>query len=140
LKVDFYYLTRTPVEQTLPLIAEKVVGQGQRLLVVSGDDDQLKRLDTALWTYRADSFLPHGREGDQPILLAETICEEGFQNVSLCDGVWREEALSFDRTFYLFDAETVGNARTAWRSLSALEEAECRYWKQTEEGRWVEGP
>ena len=35
MQVDFYHLTRLPLERALPQIAEKVVASGARLLVVS---------------------------------------------------------------------------------------------------------
>jgi DNA polymerase-3 subunit chi len=62
------------------------------------------------------------------------------RNVALADGVWRDEALSFDRVFYFFDTGTIDQARTSWRALKDRGEAERHYWKQDENGRWTEGP
>ena len=64
----------------------------------------------------------------------------GARNVALIDGVWREEALGFDRAFYLFDADTIAQARAAWRALGTREDINRRFWKQDEDGRWREGP
>src|SRR3546814_15042584 len=74
LRVDFYHLTRTPVESVLPRLLEKVVSGGERALVVAGDAGLLARLDEQLWRYEPASFLPHGIAGGgdeaaQPILL-----------------------------------------------------------------------
>jgi DNA polymerase-3 subunit chi len=140
--VDFYHLTASPLEKVLPSIAEKVLASGERLLVVA-DEAQLARLDEQLWTYAKDTFLPHGR-GDadaQPILLAaEPVAANGATNVALADGAWRDEALSFARTFYFFDAAHLDGARAAWRALKANAEATARYWMQDERGKWVQGP
>jgi DNA polymerase-3 subunit chi len=140
--VDFYHLSAAPLEKVLPAIAEKVLASGERLLVVA-DEAQLARLDEQLWTYAKDSFLPHGR-GDaeaQPILLSsEAVAANGATNVALADGAWRDEALSFARTFYFFDAAHLDVARAAWRALKANAEATARYWKQDERGKWVQGP
>src|SRR3546814_6218378 len=65
LRVDFYHLTRTPVESVLPRLLEKVVSGGERALVVAGDAGLLARLDEQLWRYEPASFLPHGIAGDR---------------------------------------------------------------------------
>jgi DNA polymerase III subunit chi len=139
--VDFYHLTATPLERVLPAICEKVLAQGARLLVVA-DSGLLPRLDEQLWTYARDSFLPHGREDRerQLILLSETAePANGATHVALADGVWREEALEFERAFYFFDAGHLDSARAAWRALKGRDGIESRYWKQVE-GKWVQGP
>ena len=146
MQVDFYHLEAVPLERVLPRIAERLVGDGQRLLVIAADDALAARLDADLWTYAADAFLPHGRAGaegaaDQPVLIAAIADPvNGARNVAIADGVWRDEALGFDRAFYLFDAATIADARAAWRALGLREDIARRYWKQDEDGRWREGP
>jgi len=138
--VDFYHLVVAPVERVLPSIAEKVLAGGGRLLVVG---EALDAIDKALWTHSPDSFLPHGRDNEeaQPILLsAEPIALNGAANIALADGRWREEALGFERAFYFFDSARLDEARGAWRALKGREGVETRYWKQSEGGRWVQGP
>jgi DNA polymerase-3 subunit chi len=140
LRADFYYLTRTPLEKALPGIAERVRASGEKLLILGEDAELLDRLDLLLWTYRADSFLPHGREGDQPILLATSIGEgAAYPNLAYVDGVWRDAPEGTVRVFYFFDEATRDAARNAWRQLAGLP-IERRYWKQEEGGRWAEGP
>jgi DNA polymerase-3 subunit chi len=139
--VDFYHLSASPLERVLPTICEKVLAGGGKLLVVA-EEGQLGRLDEQLWTYARDSFLPHGREGGetQPILLSQTPdAANGAANIALADGLWREEALGFERAFYFFDAAQIDTARGAWRTLKGREGVESRYWKQVD-GRWVQGP
>ena len=142
MKVDFYHLARSPIERVLPAISEKVLAGGGRLLVVAGEE-QLARLDEQLWTHAPDSFLPHGRDNaeNQPILLAsEPVAKNGAANIAIADGIWRDEALGFDRAFYFFDSAALDQAREAWRALSKRDGVEPRYWKQDEQGRWVQGP
>src|SRR3546814_10695153 len=62
------------MERVVPVLAERVVSRGGRLLIVAGED-RLVPLDRLLWTFKAESFLPHACAGgdadaDQPILLA----------------------------------------------------------------------
>jgi len=142
MQVDFYHLAVAPIERVLPRIGEKVVEEGGRLLIVA-DEPLLGRLDALLWTYAQDSFLPHGMDDAerQPILLSTAVePANGARNVALADGVWREGALDFDRTFYFFDAARLDDARSAWRALGDREGVERRYWKQDEAGKWVQGP
>jgi DNA polymerase III subunit chi len=146
LRVDFYHLTRSPVNAVLPVIAERLLGGGERLLVCAGDDALRLGLDKCLWDYRADSFLPHGQAGGdhddtQPILLSDdTAAPNGAHNIALADGIWRNAALGFDRAFFFFTSETIDDARAAWRGLGDRNEVERHYWKQDEAGKWREGP
>ncbi|SMF78940.1 DNA polymerase III subunit chi [Allosphingosinicella indica] len=143
--VDFYHLAASPLERVLPAVAEKVVAGGGRLLVV-GEEALLARIDAQLWTYRPDSFLPHGRAGaegdaEQPVLLSSgPAAVNGARNVAIADGIWREEALGFERAFYFFDSARLDDARGAWRALGGREGVERRFWKQDDRGRWIEGP
>ena len=73
-EVLFYHLERQPLERVLPSLLEKTLERGWRAVVQSGSEERLEALDTALWTYREDSFLPHGTRKDgnvalQPIYL-----------------------------------------------------------------------
>jgi len=141
-QVDFYHLTRTPVERVLPRIAERVLEESGRLLIVSEDEALAERLDAHLWNYRPESLQPHGRAGapgekDQPVLISAS-CEASnlARNIALADGVWRDDALKFDRAFLLFGEDHIQDAREAWRSLGKIEGLDLRYWKQDEAGKW----
>ena len=142
MQVDFYHLTATPLERALPQIAERMVAAGSRLLIVADDEDARAALDRLLWSYTPDSFLPHAQAGAaddaaQPVLIAgDAAAGNGARHVALADGVWRNEALDFDRAFHFFGEDQVEEARAAWRSLSGRRDVERRYWKQNEAGRW----
>ncbi|MFM7029101.1 MAG: DNA polymerase III subunit chi [Chakrabartia sp.] len=139
MKADFYYLTRTPLDRALPAIAERVRASGERLHIAADDAGLLDQLDALLWVYKPESFLPHGRSGDQPILLAPPGAALGYPNIAFVDGLWRDPPEGTVRVFYFFDAASLDAARTAWRGLGE-QPVERRYWKQDENGRWVEGP
>ena len=140
--VDFYHVSASPLERVLPAICERVLASGERLLVVA-EEDMLPSLDEQLWAYAKNSFLPHGTENaeKQPILLSsQPVAANGATHIALADGRWREEALGFARTFYFFDGDRLDDARGVWRALKGNAEAEPRYWKQDERGKWVQGP
>jgi DNA polymerase-3 subunit chi len=141
-QVDFYQLAGTPAEQVIATLAEKVLGADGRLLIVAEDEAQLARLDRMLWDQGASSFLPHGVAGGaddarQPILLSTSPdAPNQARNMLIADGTWREAALTFDRSFYLFDNDTLEGARLAWKLLAGREGVERRYWAR-EAGKWV---
>ncbi|MFC6621571.1 DNA polymerase III subunit chi [Novosphingobium panipatense] len=143
MRVDFYQLSRDPVEAALPLIARKVLADGGRLLVVSADRDQRERISRSLWSLGPETFLANGHSGEgederQPILLSENVAPVNDATfLALADGRWREGEATFARTFFMFDENTVQHARQVWRDLRAREGVEHFYWKQ-ENGRWVQ--
>ena len=145
MRVDFYLLSRDPVEAALPAIARAALRAGERMLVVSGDSDQLATLDKALWEHQAEEFLAHGMADNrhaerQPILLSDR-CEavNGARFVALADAVWRDEAFEFERAFVFYPPSTIDEVRACWRKLGQREDVEKHFWKQNG-GRWAEGP
>jgi DNA polymerase-3 subunit chi len=141
MQVDFYQLAGTPPEQVIASLAEKILGGDGRLLIVAGDEAYLARLDRMLWDQGAASFLPHGVAGGaddarQPILLSTSPDAPNLaRNMLIADGEWRDAALTYDRSFYLFDNSTLEGARLAWKLLAGREGVDRRYWAQID-GRW----
>ena len=142
MRVDFYQLGAAQPDGVIAAIAGKLLGDGQRLLVVAADEGLLARLDRQLWDQGAASFLPHGLAGGpddaaQPILLSTgTDAPNLARNILVADGEWREAALAYDRAFHLFDEATLEAARLAWKLLAGREGVERHYWA-LEGGRWT---
>ena len=142
MRVDFYQLGAAQPDSVVAAIAGRLIGEGQRLLVVARDEALLARLDRQLWDQGAASFLPHGLAGGsddaaQPVLLSTgTDAPNRARNILLADGEWRDSALAYERAFYLFDEATLDGARLAWKLLAGREDAERNYWA-LEEGKWV---
>jgi DNA polymerase-3 subunit chi len=142
MQVDFYQLSGAPPEPVIASLAEKVLGADGHLLIVAGDDAYLVRLDRMLWDQGPTSFLSHGIAGGtddarQPILLSTSPDAPNLaRNMLIADGKWRDAALTYDRSFYLFDDRTLDDARLAWKLLAGREGVDRRYWAQ-EGGKWV---
>jgi len=142
-QVDFYQLSGTSAEEVIASLAEKVLLADGRLLIVAEDDAYLARLDRILWGQDAGSFLPHGLAGGaedarQPILLSTSPdAPNQARNILIADGIWREAALTYERSFYLFDNTTLDGARLAWKLLAGREGIERRYWAR-EDGKWLQ--
>lgn len=145
MKVDFWLLSRDPAERVVAMIAERVLAEGSRALVVADDDGQREAIGSALWEAKPEAFLAHGESGGehdarQPILLSGT-CDaaNGASACILADGRWRAETLqndAFDRIFLLFGEEQRDAARSAWREVSARDGLERSFYEQ-QGGRWV---
>jgi len=74
-EILFYHLQRQPLERVLPQLLERSFERGWRVVVQAASDERVDALDAHLWTYRDDTFLPHGtvREAEtaaQPLLSA----------------------------------------------------------------------
>lgn len=141
MKVDFWQISRDPVERVVALIAERVMDAGERLLVVAEGMEARLAISRALWNATPDAFLANGlAESDhadrQPILLAGAIDKANTaSHVIFADGIWRDPA-GFERAFLLFDDGTIDAARAIWRSLDGQPELERAFFRQ-DGGRWV---
>jgi DNA polymerase-3 subunit chi len=142
-RVDFYQLAAgAHADSVISALATRLLGDGQRLLVVAADEAQLARLDRLLWDQGPTSFLPHGLAGGtedtaQLVLLSQSIdAPNGARNLLIADGEWRETALGYDRAFFLFGDDTLEAARLAWKLLAGRDGVERNYWAH-EDGRWV---
>lgn len=142
MQVDFYQLSRDPVERVVSLLAGKVLESGARLSIAARDPVLRERLSEALWAADPPAFLAHGMAGEdhaerQPILIGET-CDRTNQAsmVLLADGEWHEDATRFERAMLLFGESATEAARELWRSFAGRENIERRFFKQDERGRW----
>ena len=140
----FYHLERTTLADALPELLEKTLAKGWRALVRVGSEDRLKTLDADLWTFRNDSFLPHGVAGGQddarqPILLTTSEANTNQAQVLFTlDGVMPDAPRAFERCAILFDGgddTAVGAARDMWRKAKD-DGLSIAYWKQSIEGQW----
>ncbi|MEE9434204.1 MAG: DNA polymerase III subunit chi [Sphingorhabdus sp.] len=145
MQVDFYQLTRDPAEKLVPVLAQKTLDAGKRLLIVSDAGSQREALSKALWEWKPESFLAHANTGEsddsvQPILISGLASATNDASYLLiADGKWRGEVSGMERIFYLFQPEHTDDARSAWRALGESEGVSPKYWRQ-DGGRWVEGP
>ena len=143
-EILFYHLEGQPLERVLPQLVEKTLERGWRAVIETSSRDRAEAIDTLLWTYRDDSFVPHGIMGeatdpDQPVLIATgTENPNAAQVRFFVDRAVPQSAEGYTRIVYLFsghDPEAVTEARVAWKALQAGNE--LTYWQQDPNGRWV---
>lgn len=143
-EVLFYHLEQQPLERVLPSLLERTVGRGWRAVVQCGSQERLDALDTWLWTYRDDSFLPHGTARDGPAAMQPVFLTIGAENPNaaqvrfLVEGATVPELGGYDRIVHLFDGHdpsAVEQAREEWKRARAAG-FEVTYWQQADNGRW----
>jgi DNA polymerase-3 subunit chi len=142
-EVLFYHLEQRPLEAVLPQLLEKTLERGWRAVVEIGSPERAEALEAHLWTYRDDSFLPHGLAGEdtdplQPVLLTTTNENPNGAEVRFfVDRAVPQSAEGYQRLVYLFsghDPDAVAEARLAWRALTPGNTV--TYWQQNQDGRW----
>ena len=141
----FYHLQHQPLERVLPTLLEKSLERGWRVVVQAASEERIEALDAHLWTFRDDSFLPHGtwREAEaraQPVLLTVNADNPNGAAVRfLIDGAAvPEDAAAYQRIVLIFDGEdpdAVTAARERWRESKA-KGFDVTYWQTDEAGRW----
>lgn len=141
-EIWFYHLERSSLDQVLPELLDRTLQRGWRALVRVADPRRLDEIDERLWTWREESFLAHGRAGDdhaarQPILLTSSLENpNGAQALFIVDGSDLGATEGLARCFIIFDGRdetALHGARERWKALKARG-AHLAYWKQTDEG------
>ncbi|WP_343079302.1 DNA polymerase III subunit chi [Ostreiculturibacter nitratireducens] len=141
----FYHLTRSPVEATLPMLLQKSLDAGWRVVVRGRDTARMSWLDEKLWLAPEEGFMPHGLAGGahdalQPVLLT---CAREMPNRPAClisvDGaeVSADEGEGLERLCVLFDGNddaSLSVARAQWKMLTGAG-MKAQYWSE-ESGRW----
>lgn len=145
----FYHLERRTLEDVLPGLVEKSLERGWRAVIKVESADRADALDTLLWTYNQENFLPHAQLGDgeaarQPVLIT---LDDGNPNgaaiLLLVGGApmpdWTSEALKLlTRIVLMFDGRdpsAVQTAREAWKAAKASGH-DVTYWKESPSGKW----
>jgi DNA polymerase-3 subunit chi len=143
-EILFYHLERRPLAEALPLLVERCLERGWRAVVQAGSMERAAALDTLLWTFRDDSFLPHGlagdgREGEHPVVLtADEANPNGAVVRFLVDGADLADATGYLRLVYMFDGrddDAVAGARRIWKRHKDAGHP-VSYWRQSAQGRW----
>ena len=148
-EVRFYHLVRQRQDDVLPVLALKAYEKGHRIVIRMPDEDQVKRMNDHLWTFRVNSFLPHGCAKDghaelQPIWLTEKADDipnkadvlilaqggEKAEDGELPDGV----ALCCEMLNGHDDGDVSG-ARKRWKAYKDAGH-DVTYWQQNERGGW----
>jgi DNA polymerase-3 subunit chi len=144
-EILFYHLKGQTPEQVLPALLQKSLERGWRVVVQGSSEERIEALDAHLWTWRDDSFLPHGtwrdvEAAEQPIVL--TLKDDNPNGAVvrfLVEGAAMPgDARAYQRVVLLFDGEdpeAVETARARWNEAKSAG-FEATYWQADERGAW----
>lgn len=145
--INFYQLSKTPIEEALPSLLEKILSTSGKAVVLCRDEKLIKTLDDVLWQVGGTRFIPHGTDNDdfkeqQPVFLTSVNDNPNGAKFLVNVGVMEDEFYqNFDKTLMLFsqaDAKETEAARILWKNLKSSGSAELKYFKQNDKGNWEE--
>lgn len=145
----FYQLERRSIDAVIPGLVEKTLERGWRAVIRTDSAERADGIDTLLWVYQEQSFLPHAQLGDgkaerQPVLITvEDVNPNGAQVLFLVGGAElpRLEAESWsalNRIVVVFDGH---DDRALARARQVLATAtkhghEITWWKESTTGKF----
>lgn len=143
-RFDFYHLQKSPLEQVLPKLCEKAYATGKRIKILVGTEERVEFINSLLWTYNEESFLPHGSKKDgfaeeQPIFISSSESNENNAEILiLVDGAMPkiEDLTTYERVLNIFDGTneiSLNNARDYWKEIKSTD-GELHYWQQKDNG------
>ena len=145
-QASFYQLEKTPYARVLPILLERCLDAKMRVLLRAPTEEVVQSLDGLLWTYKQESFLPHGTDKNddaqsQPIYITEKAENpNGASLLALVEGAEPFQITEFERCLYLFDAqnaEMLARARAHKKDMEA-NGVKVKSWRQSDEGKWEE--
>ncbi len=145
-QIGFYHLLKLPLEKAMPKLLEKAVGAGLRVVLMAGSPERVNSLNSLLWTYSDESWLPHGSASDgdaalQPIWLTDRDENpNGATVLMLCDSAHPHSLDGFARCLDLFDGndpDAVAAARDRWKLWKGQGHS-LVYYQQNLNGGWEE--
>ena len=123
-KVIFIEVTANRMEMSACQIAERTYLRGDRLHIMAADQRQAARFDDLLWTFRPDSFVPHGSFGGKkneplPPVVITTDPEKipGFESLLMLDYCPVETVAQFSQAIHLVivdNRERLAASRDYW--------------------------
>jgi DNA polymerase-3 subunit chi len=145
----FYHLERRSLDATLPSLVEKTLERGWRALIRTESAERADMIDTLLWTYDDQSFMPHAQKGDgeagaQPVLITtENDNANAADVLFLVGGATPPEwdgtlAKALTRIVLMFDGRDDASlvaARTNWKAAKAAGH-DVTYWKESPSGKF----
>ena len=143
----FYHLERRSLEDVLPGLVEKSLQRGWRAAIKTDSSERSDALDTLLWTYDDQSFLPHAQLGDgeasgQPVLITVEDGNPNAAQIFFYVGGAQPSDWSvlgeLARVVLLFDGRdenALAGARAAWKEARNAGH-DVTYWKETPSGKF----
>ena len=144
MEVLFYHLTESTLEEALPPLVEKSLERGWRVGIQVASEERRDALDSTLWTFREDSFIPHGTDrephaAEQSVILTTSTANPNNATIRfLVDGAEPGALEGYERAVFLFDGHDTVQleaARGQWKAMKSAGHT-VTYWQQGPDRRW----
>ena len=140
-EVRFYHMERSTLESTLPALLNKAIQQGN-ITVQSTTVQNVESLNSHLWIFDPNSFIPHGSSKDgnaerQPIWLTDK--QENLNKseiLILTHGATNDNIKDYKLCCIMLngnDENAVAEARQRWKQYKD-EGFDITYWQQGQNG------
>lgn len=142
--IRFYHLQTQSLNQALPDLLAKALGQGHRMVIKAPDDEIVQSLSTHLWICRRDDIFPHGTPADglaeyHPIwLTAGNENPNGAKTLILVQGADADDIAPYQLVCVMLDGTQESQVAAARTRYKAYKEAghNVTYWQQKPAGGW----
>lgn len=142
--IQFYHLLTTSVERAIPKLMEKALEAKSNVVMLAGDEAQIKRVSDTMWSSNPNGFLPHGTKKDgyadeQPIYLS--LVDENPNSADvlvILDGSMPASVSTYRKVLDVFDGNDTAQveaARARWTKYKEQGVA-LQYVKQQPNGGW----
>jgi DNA polymerase-3 subunit chi len=145
----FYHLERRGLDDVLPGLIERTLARGWRAVIKAESSERADAIDTLLWTYNEQTFLPHAQAGDgdparQPVLItvengnlnsADVLFLVGGAEPPSWDGSLAKDLARIVLMFDGRDPDSLARARGAWKGAKDAGH-DVTYWKENASGKW----
>ncbi len=140
-EIRFYHMERSTLESALPALLNKAILQGN-IVIQSDTSKNVEALNTHLWAYDPQSFLPHGSEKDghpedQPIWLTDKQENPNKADILiLTHGATNETIKDYKLCCEMLDGnnpDAVSAARARWKDYKD-QGFDITYWQQGQNG------
>ena len=143
-EIRFYHLLQQKPLTTLVSLIERARGRDQVILIKAADKAEAETIDTYLWSYQPQSFLPHSLDTDIYASHQKILITTGSDNTNQASTLFQinHEALNIPDHITLcckiFDGHNEEGLLAARRDWKHLKDAghTLSYWQQDENGKW----
>lgn len=145
MEVKIYELRHTPVFKFMPKLLEKLWSQQLRTVVHLATPEECAHVNSLLWTYRPNAFIPHGSSEDgidpaqQPIWLTTQVENPNHSQVFLSSTTIlpsnQAQELGFTTAILLFDhQDQIIQALASQHFNDNNRPTDLKYWQENPNG------
>lgn len=145
-QIDFYQIGEARLEQVMLILLRKTLAANQKALVLC-PMPEASVIDTALWSYEPESWIPHGLDTANGADFCHVWISSDMavnpidaEYLFLLYGSAPAQWAGFTRCFCLFDGKSdvqLQQARDHWKAWQGLDDMTLGYYVQNPRGTWA---